>query len=72
MPAQEVTRRNTVDKARDGGGTKVAASGALIEGCVFGWTVADEDERIELRKGFEVAGEFRLAIFAGGIKRSWV
>ena len=44
----------------------------MIEGGVFGWTVADEDERIELRKGFEVAGEFRLAIFAGGIKRSWV
>ena len=72
MPAQEVTRRDTVDKARDGGRTEVAASEALIEGGVFGWTVADEYERIELRKGFEVAGEFRLAIFAGGIKRSWV
>lgn len=40
----------------------------MIEEGVLGGAVADEDERIELRKGFEVAFEFCFGIFAGGIE----
>ena len=68
MPAQEVTRRNTVDKARDRKRTEVASAEALIERRVFGRTVADEDEGIELSKSFEVAGELWFCIFARGIE----
>ena len=70
VAAEKMGRLDALDEIAHGGRSGVQAGTDLIECRAVRRSVADEDQRVKLGERFEVFGDLRFGVFAGGIERS--
>ncbi len=69
VATEKMRRLDALDEIAHGCGSGVQAGTDLIEYGAVRRGVADEDQRVKLGERFEVFGDLRFGVFAGGIER---